>query len=491
MENARFTLINTTKTTLGPASLIQYLQSKEINVSCIYAPKNNNDLYTHNELEILIKAIDSSEIVGFSSFSISEERTLQLMRYIKDRLPLKHLILGGPNAILDPERLIKEYGVDSICIHEGEIPLETLIKKYHTGNFNDILGLWFKEDGLIVRNPFQKPIQDIDEIYFTNYKKNYKRLTRTGLIPENNILENIENPSMPSNLLYVMASRGCPNSCSYCINDVINRITKETHSKIIRKKNSIKLISELKKIIVNEENINGIFFFDDDFFVRSESELIEFANEYKKEIGLPFYIFANPNSTTKAKLDVCYSAGLKKIEFGLQTISLDVLKKYNRKDGAKKIHEILQYIKDTGYNLSIAIDFISNSPFETEQNVIENINYILNLPGDFIIYIHNLHLFPGNRLRNEFVSGTGNENREFQDNIIEGKVFNEYTSKLLMAMQGFHSMLNPDIYGTLSRSEVEYFIKTSETSYNENLAVLNKKIKETEVAKHYSTFVKK
>lgn len=485
MGNAVFSLINTTKTTLGPASLTQYLLSKGIKVNVLYAPKDNNFLYELKELFIIANEIADSDVVGFSSFTISEERTLQLMRYIKNRYPKKHLILGGPNAILDPERLLNEFGVDSVCIHEGEIPVEKLIIKYRSGNYKDIHGLWFKENGQIIKNPYQKPLQDIDEIPLINYKKSYKKLTINGFIKETNLAETPDNPCMPGNSIYVMASRGCQFSCSYCINSTINKINKKTNSKTIRKRSNYKLISELNDVIINEPDINAIFFFDDDFLIRSVAELRDFEREYKNRIKLPFHIFANPNSTTKSKIDICYSAGLRRIEYGLQTVSSETLNKYERRDSSKKIVEVLQYIKETGYDIDISIDFITNSPFETDADILENINFIMSLPGDFTIYVHNLHLFPGSKLRKQFDCGTGNEYKEYQNNIIEGKVFNEYFSKLLMAMQGFHCSSNLDKYGSLSRNEIGYFIKSINTSYNDNLAILNKRITLTEVATHY------
>lgn len=484
--HAEFSIINTTKTTLGPSSLCQYLMVKGIEVNALYVPKDNNELYTQEELSAIADEVADSDIIGFSSFTISEERTLQLMRYIKKKSPNKHLILGGPNVILDPERLLNEFGVDSVCIHEGEIPLENLIKKYLSGNYTDIEGLWFKKDGVIIKNPYQKPLQILDDIPFINYKKSYKRLTENGFVKETNLAETPDNPCMPNNSIYVMASRGCQFSCSYCINSTINKINKQTNSKIIRKRGNSKLISELYDVIKNEPYINAVFFFDDDFLIRTEADLKDFEKEYKNKIKLPFYIFANPNSTTKAKIDICYSAGLRSIEYGLQTVSPGVLNKYERRDASQKIIEILQYTKESVYNLTISIDFITNSPFETDADILENINYILKLPDDFIIYVHNLHLFPGSELRKQFERGTGNENKEYQNNIIEGKVFNEYFSKILMAMQGYHGTSNPDIFGTLTRNEIEYLIKTKNTAYIENLEMLNKKITMTDVASHYS-----
>jgi radical SAM superfamily enzyme YgiQ (UPF0313 family) len=300
-------------------------------------------------------------------------------------------------------------------------------------------------------------------------------------------MDNLLNPCMPGNSLYVMASRGCPFSCSYCLNEFINNVNKANNNKIIRKRSNKLLISELNEIISNEPSINTIFFFDDDFFIRTIDELRDFAQEYKRKINLPFSIFANPNSATKTKIDICYNAGLRNIEYGLQTISKQTLSKYNRNDASKKVIESLSYIRDNKYDIEVSIDFITNSPFETEYDITKNIFYIQDLPGDFTVYVHNLHLFPGSKLRDDFECGTGNEAKEYQNNIIAGKLYNEYFTKLLMAMQGKHEEAKPEIFGTLTKKDILLFMKSKDSHYEENIRILNKKIKDTEVAIYYTS----
>jgi radical SAM superfamily enzyme YgiQ (UPF0313 family) len=483
----KFTLINTTKTTLGPASLISYLCKKKIYNKYIYAPKHDDSLYTKKELALFLKEIKSCPIVGFSSFSISEKRTLQLMKSIKNKYKNKLLILGGPNVIMDPLRLIKKKQVDSICTFEGELPLESLINFYPNKKYLKTPGLWFKKRGKIIKNNYGCALQDIDQVPFINFKRNpfceFKKLENEKFIKEKTVAERIENPCMQGNFLYVMASRGCPYSCSYCINHKLNAIHKKTKGKIIRMRTNQKLIQDLKKVISHEDKIDNLFFFDDDFFIRTEKELEEFSKEYKKQIGIPFFIFANPNSTTKKKIDLCYKAGLIKVEYGLQTVSKDILKRYNRQDGTKKLIEIINHVNKKNYKMEVAFDIITNSPFEKNKDVLENIKFVLSLKGNFILYVHNLHLFPGSKLRKDHGKATGNEFKEYQNNLVGEKVHNEYLTKLLIAMQGSHRKNNPEKYGSLNRKEILKFLKKKNKS---NLGTLNKKITQTEVAQFYA-----
>ena len=330
-NQASFILINTTQTTLTSSQLIQYLHKNKVYANYIYAPKNGAELYSSKDLELIKKEIKSSQIIGLSSFSISENRTFQLAEYIKKIYPDKHIVIGGPNAIMNPLGVLTKSKADSVCIYEGEIPLMNLIMHKDKKN---IQGIWFKGKGKIIKNDYQKPLQSLNNLGFENYKNSkygfYKKLTSRGFVSEKTMGEKINNPCMHGNFLYMITMRGCLFNCSYCINHRLNEINHKTGSKILRKKSIGNIIKDLKEGLKDEDKIEKIFFFDDDFFVRTEQELEEFANEYKKEINLPFMVFANPLSMTEKKIDFAVKAGMDSIEFGLQTISADTLKRYNR-----------------------------------------------------------------------------------------------------------------------------------------------------------------
>ncbi len=492
MNPANFVLINTTKTTLGPSSLIQYLHGQKIKADFIYAPKRDNTLYNNLEITLLIKELHSYAIVGISSFTISEARTFQLTTAIKSAYPHIHVILGGPNVIMDPERILHESGADSVCIHEGEIPVANLLSAYGSTSAMSIAGLWFKENELIIKNPYSQAIQNLDEIPLENYKHSpwgsYKQLNPSGFTTETSITEQIENPCMHGKFLYMMTTRGCPYSCAYCINETLNALSAETKCNQLRRMSTGTIINNLKEAIKDNPDIEKIFFFDDDFSLRSENEMANFAEPYHQEIGLPFYIFANPNTTSNKKIDLYVEAGIYSIEFGVQTVSERVLKKYNRQQNAAHFRRILQYVTEQRYNFEVSFDIITNSPFETPSDIIENIHYVFSLTGKFQLYVHNLHLFPGSSLRNELGRGTGNEYHEYQDNFSgqDTIFYNELHAKILFAMQGWHTMQNPDQYGCLTRQEILHMLDSSVDDHEIVINLLDEKMADTRVATYYN-----
>jgi len=490
-SKASFILINTTKTTLGPSTLIQYLHSRKILADYIYAPKDANILYSDKELELLLNEISSYSIVGISSFTISEARAFQISHAIKNSGLKIHVTLGGPNVIMDPDRILLESKADSVCTYEGEVAVETLICNFQSKNYKSTKGLWFKDDDKIIQNPHSEVIENLDSINYENYKKSrygtYKRLSRDGFTAEQTMTEVIENPCMQGKFLYMMTTRGCPHSCSFCINATLHEIGRQVACPMVRRMSPVKVIDGLRGILEQDSSAEYVFFFDDDFSLRNERDLEVFAELYRKEVNLPFYVFANPNYTTNRKLDIYADAGLASIEFGVQSVSERILKIYNRMQNANDLIRILKHVAGRKYDIEISFDLITNSPFETAEDVIANIKYVLSLPGSFQLYVHNLHIFPGSPLRQKYGRGTGNEFYEYQDNVCstQKRFYNEYHTKILFAMQGVHESEHANMYGTLLRGEIES-LAMNVSGQDELIHMLNRKIAETQVAKYYN-----
>lgn len=491
MSQANLVLINTTKTTLGPSSLIQYLHGRHIHADFIYAPKHADMLYDVQEIALLINELRSYKIVGISCFTISEARAFQLAEKVKSVYPHIHVMLGGPNVIMDTERILRESKADSVCIHEGEIPLENFLANYGTPEATSVAGLWFKTSDSIIKNPYAQALQNLDVIPLENYKNSlwgsFKRLTPKGFVSETTIAEQIENPCMHGKFLYMMTTRGCPYSCTYCINETLNAISLQTNCSQVRRMSTVAIIHNLKEAVIESPDIEKIFFFDDDFSLRSEEDLEGFALSYSQEIGLPFYIFANPNTTSNKKLDLYAKAGIRSIEFGVQTVSYRVLEKYNRDQNAQHFQRIMQHVTMKDYDFEVSFDIITNSPFETTADVEENIRYVLSLPGKFQLYVHSLHLFPGSTLTRELGRGTGNELHEYQDNYSGHPTvfYNELQAKILFAMQGWHSPQDPDTYGCLTRRDILSMLDSPETEQGGVIKLLDEKMSSTRVANYY------
>ncbi|MCM8820750.1 MAG: hypothetical protein NC932_02210 [Candidatus Omnitrophica bacterium] len=131
--------------------------------------------------------------------------SLDAGRYLKKRYPDLKIIGGGPQVDIFGEEIYKvgEF-FDALCYGEGE---ETIV---HLADFvagkkklEDVPNIIFrKEDGSIIKTP-RKFIEDLDKLPIAVYTPDVYL----------NINEKLK-------ILVLDESRGCPNSCYFCIHPV-------------------------------------------------------------------------------------------------------------------------------------------------------------------------------------------------------------------------------------------------------------------------------
>ena len=162
-----------------------------------------------------------------------------------------------------------------------------------------------------------------------------------------------------------------------------------------------RVIAELEHHLSRLPFIRFVAFGDDDFFVRPKAQLEEFAEAYKKRIGLPFGVAVSARTYRKDKMEVLLDAGLTGIQMGVQSASQRVLRDiYQRTISISAVKaaaaEIGSYITPRGLNLHL--DFIVDNPYESRADVAKTLRYILELPWEAKLNVFTLAYFPGTPL---------------------------------------------------------------------------------------------
>ena len=207
------------------------------------------------------------DIVGFSTltnvFRHVRKMAVTLKRYFS--FPL---ICGGVHPTLDPEGTICEEGIDMVCIGEGEEALVELCNKIDKGeDITTIPNIWVKVGEKVFRNPPRRLIENLDVLPFENRAVfDYEKLEESK-----------------NHAVKIMASRGCPYSCTYCCNRQIREVYKDK-GRYMRFKSVDRLLSEIEHIIRSYPFIKFVIFHDDILPLRLDW-LRQFAEEYKCRIG--------------------------------------------------------------------------------------------------------------------------------------------------------------------------------------------------------------
>lgn len=291
-------------------------------------------------------------LVAFSVNTVTYQWALQMARLIKNEIDVP-TIFGGIHVTSMPDRVINREEVDFLCVGEGEYPLLELVNSLDAGKVDcNIKNIWFKKDGVIIKNDVRPPIDNLDTLPFLDKGIFYSKY------------------KMFSTNYMTMTARGCPYSCTYCCNDVWHAVYKS--SKYLRRRSVDNVIEELL-VMKNKYRIKRINFFDD-VFVMDTKWLKEFSEKYKEKIGLPFGCMAHCKLINLERAKLLKDAGCYAVSFGLQTANEEsrknILKRIEKNDDVRKAASICHTV-----GLKFLIDHIFGIPFEGDKEHIEAISF--------------------------------------------------------------------------------------------------------------------
>ena len=294
------------------------------------------------------------------------------------------VLWGGVGPTITPEEHIKL--TDMICIGEGETAFEEVVVAVRDGkDYKNIKNLWVKDGQQIIKNPQGPLIQDLDKLPFAEYGN------KNMYFIENNKLSK-EDPELDHSILYLQSTRGCPYSCSFCIETMYHDIYKGL-GKFVRRRSVDSIVEEVNMHLSRPNNRKTRIYFIDEVFGSAPGFIDEFAPRYKKEVGLPFDVLYHPKSLKVRTIEKLVEAGVKEINFGIQTGSDKIRNDVFTRPGTNA--EIIELTNEISkHNVKIRYDLILDNDFETKETLKECVNLILQLPKPVIFNTFSLQHFP-------------------------------------------------------------------------------------------------
>lgn len=351
-------------------------------------------------LKSIRNIVQDSLFVGISTnVQVNSPLAIWLFDNLRDMNILS--IWGGVYPTINPDECINH--ADVICRGEGEYAVLDLARKLSNGkSIEDIPNLWVKTNGTIVKNGPRNLIDDLDALPFPDIDGS----THYSLVPKENVVKKIaEGNTIQSELgelFCVQTTRGCPMICSYCSNKALDTLYSGKF-RVTRKRSIESVIKELE-IGVKKTNPKKIWFSDDIFTVRTEKELKLFSTLYQKNINLPFMCYVSPSTVSELKLQHLVDAGMRWVEMGVQSgsdyINQDIYERRQSKKAVLKAAKIINKFKDT---VTPTYQFIMFNEYEREEDILDTINLIKQIPPPYIMQSFTLSLFKGSELFNRYV----------------------------------------------------------------------------------------
>lgn len=258
-------------------------------------------------------------------------------------------ILGGPQATFSPNSFT-ESGMDAFCLGEGEAVFGEFLDRVKTGaSFDDLPNLITRKRN----NPVRPLIAELDSIPF----------------PDRDItLAHSYLKDTPKKTFYT--TRGCPYKCSYCCNNHYHNLYRGK-GRFVRRFSVERIICEME-LVMSKYRTDFIKIGDDCFALNVDQWLEEFAEQYRKRIGIPFNCYLRIDSIDESMLRLLKNAGCFSVHLSVDSTSKHVREKiFGRNFREIDIEGVLKMIHSFGINTWV--NFMLAAPESTLEDDLETI----------------------------------------------------------------------------------------------------------------------
>jgi hypothetical protein len=145
-------------------------------------------------------------------------------------------------------------------------------------------------------------------------------------------------------------------------------------------------------------NATDVFLLDEDFFLRSLEEVREFAELYRRDVGLPLDCMVSPPRVADEKLRLMSAAGLWRISLGVESGSERTKKEvFDRPIPNEKVLQASRTIQNYP-SVAPCYFFIIGNPYEEKEDLLDTLRLMARLAYPYYTNIYNLVFFPGSEL---------------------------------------------------------------------------------------------
>jgi radical SAM superfamily enzyme YgiQ (UPF0313 family) len=336
-------------------------------------------------------ATKKPDIVGIAGpFTCQIENSVKVSELTKEVNPGILTVMGGPHVTLVPKEFLEDAkNVDIAVTGEGEYAMLDIVQAFEgKKKLNQVLGIAYREDGVIVVNQPRPLIENLDELPYPAY----------DLVD----MEQYLNPpkigyrSFQDRAISMITSRGCPFNCCFC--------AVHLHMGKRFRAHSANYVLKHIEYVVEKFGVKNVFFEDDNLTLDiSRFEAIcDGLIARKIRIGweTPNGVRAdclNLNLLKKMKQSGCQSVFVG-VESGDQQILNNVICK------SLDLNRVVEFAKNArDIGLKTGAFYIIGFPGETKENMQKTVDFALQLKRDYDVGMHLFMATPsyGTRLYQE------------------------------------------------------------------------------------------
>ncbi len=303
------------------------------------------------------------DLIGFSVLTNQYKYSIEIARSIKTYCDAP-IIFGGIHPTMDPQGTLAETAVDYICMGEGEDAMLEFIRK---GTAKGVRNFGYRDESMHPVTEPLRPFTDIAKLPFKDY----------GLFDFQKMID------AKDGWVGLLASRGCPFRCTYCLNHKIMKLYKDNGHlprHYMRRHSADEIISEIEYLLTNYRRIK-MFIFDDDIFTFDKEWLLEFSERYKSTTKTGFVCNAHARIFDDDVALALKQAGCRIVKFGLESgsdrIRRGVLNRYMTNKDIERAFAVAHK-----YGLHTSAFVMMGLPHEEKTDIIDTVDLIAKVqPG--------------------------------------------------------------------------------------------------------------
>jgi len=342
-----------------------------------YVKFSNNDILSDLQIEIdnyqpdiIFWSALSSHIHGEGEY-VSIEYGHELTKQIKSNAKR---ISGGLQPTASSAGMYDKFpNIDYFIAGESEFVLSDIADNINSPEIiKSLNGVTYKEKNIPITNPPQAIISNMDDIPLYDY----------SLFNEMVFFRPYNGEVLKA--ADVEFSRGCPYTCSYCVETVIqtyygftetggNGVLKQA-SKYLRNKSPKRVFDEIKKLY-QEKGVTLFRCQDTNFLSNNRKVLNQLADLiHYEELPILLYIETRPETINSKNIDLLKRLKVDGVGMGLELASESFRKSsLNRYPSQEKIIKAFKLLKEAGIKRTTYN--ILGLPNETEEMIIETIEF--------------------------------------------------------------------------------------------------------------------
>ncbi|HBB29584.1 MAG TPA: hypothetical protein DC000_10145 [Clostridiales bacterium] len=348
---------------MGIGYIKSYLESNGIQTN-INILQNVQTEYIKQKFE------QTPQFIGLCMYSDNVHEVIEAANCFKSLYPTVKIAVGGPQVNNFEEQILKDNTCfDMVTSYEAEETFLEIVERINNRkSLQGCLGVTYRDNGKIIRNPFRSPIVDLDSLPFPS-----------RYIHEHNSQQ----------YLYLTGSRGCLGGCSFCGE---TSAKKDIGRPFIRLRSPKSVVDEMEGL-VNKYKMHAFRFTDATFEDTNDGTGIQRAETIYDEIisrnlHVSLHLFTRAEIVDKAPASYyqkAKKAGVECFYVGIESGSSEDIQLYNKRTTIEKNHKAIKVIRDSG--IHVGIGFINFNPFSTFSTIKHNIDFLHESGFGHVFYL--------------------------------------------------------------------------------------------------------